>query len=207
MRNSIFLIMLLFLYGLIGFHFVYASEWEYEDLDGFEWAEEAIYYFKNQNGMLTEPVTKFEPDHSVTRSEFAFQLARYFKDSSSYYCDFKDVSPEEWYYKEIGIAQKYQIVQGNGEGYFYPEKELSRQDAAVMLVNLLKAKGIQLPDGNNTIAYDDIDLIDSYAVESINILRKLKIMGGEGNKFEPNKTINRAEACVMLYQTLNCFPL
>lgn len=204
MKKIVYMIVLVCVFNLfLVFSSVSSYEHKFEDLDGFEWAEEAIYYFVDNNRTLTgPPPTKYFPDQSITRAEIVSMMVRLVsKPQSHQECDFKDVSSQEWYYDFIAQAQQMNIIHGDDEGYFHPDEKLSRQDAAVMLTNYLKLEGIQAPD-NASAEYDDADLIASYALDSVGKLQELNIMVGYANCFEPTQPMNRAEACVAAYQAV-----
>lgn len=203
MKKIVYMIVLVCVFNLfLVFSSVSSYEHKFEDLDGFEWAEEAIFYIMDREPSPSTSPVEFLPSQSITRAEIVTVMVRLVsKPQSHQECDFKDVSSQEWYYDFIAQAQQMNIIHGDDEGYFHPDEKLSRQDAAVMLTNYLKLEGIQAPD-NASAEYDDADLIASYALDSVGKLQELNIMVGYANCFEPTQPMNRAEACVAAYQAL-----
>lgn len=203
MKKIVYMIVLVCVFNLfLVFSSVSSYEHKFEDLDGFEWAEEAIFYIMDREPSPSTSPVEFLPSQSITRAEIVTVMVRLVsKPQSHQECDFKDVSSQEWYYDFIAQAQQMNLIYGDDEGYFHPDDKLSRQDAAVMLTNYLKLEGIQAPD-NASAEYDDAGLIASYALDSVGKLQELNIMVGYANCFEPTQPMNRAEACVAAYQAL-----
>ncbi len=50
----------------------------------------------------------------------------------------KDIDPKSWEYEQIAIALKAGYISGYEDGTMRPGNRISRQEAAVMLANLLK---------------------------------------------------------------------
>jgi diketogulonate reductase-like aldo/keto reductase/flavodoxin len=76
------------------------------------------------------------------------------------------------------------IVQGVGNGAFNPEGEIARQEAAVILANLMSALGKPLPESEPSFA--DRALIDSWALAAVGQMQSSGIMAGTGsNNFSP----------------------
>lgn len=97
------------------------------------------------------------------------------------------------------------IVNGVGDGRFLPHAAIIRQDAAAMLMRTAKLAGLSpklIP-----AEYADRSAIASWAVESVNYVTTLGIMGGVGhNKFEPRGTYTREQAIATIkriYEMVN----
>lgn len=88
------------------------------------------------------PGGRFAPEQPVTRAEFAAMLARMLRlklpEAPSAVPAFRDCSPEDtWAWAYIEALAKTGATRGVGEGYFAPERVLTREESAVILARLL----------------------------------------------------------------------
>ncbi|MBE5040076.1 S-layer homology domain-containing protein [Ructibacterium gallinarum] len=176
----------------------------FNDLKGFEWAEDSIcrlYELKIINGVADK---KFAPSEEVTRAQFVkmliLALDKDFRDDMQ--CDFEDVLPGSWEYPYIAAACQMGVVNGVSEKCFAPNAILTRQDAAVMLHRFLRYFHIEIPDGDSVVFSDELE-ISEYAAEAVKEIAKKGIMNGVGNnKFAPLESCNRAMAAKIVYAVL-----
>jgi len=97
------------------------------------------------------------------------------------------------------------VVTGVGEGNFNPNGQLTREQAAVMLVRLADAIGMPLPPAQPTFA--DNSAISSWAVDAVGAIQSAGIMGGVGdNQFAPQGDYTREQSIITvlrLFEILN----
>ena len=82
--------------------------------------------------------TGFEPQRSVTRAEFVQMLvkAMHLTSSEQEKAQFNDVTGGDWFAPAVNTAVSRGLVSGYPDGYYYPFKELTRQEAAVIMARL-----------------------------------------------------------------------
>lgn len=111
------------------------------------------------------------------------------------------------YEKEILKAYQVGIINGYGNGIFKPNENITREEVAVLVVRLLKR--IDSEDKTTItsgVNYSDINLISSWAQESVNYCYANKILKGVGkdNKgldvINPRGTATREESILLLYR-------
>lgn len=128
------------LYGFLIFLFVFSGAYgnsnsDYEN----HWAKYAIDNWVNNN-IIKLNDENFRPNDLITRGEFvnfvnsAFALKR-ISDSS-----YTDVSKDYRYYKDTLIAKKLGYSKGYQDGSFRPDQNITRQEAAVILCNVISLK-------------------------------------------------------------------
>ena len=84
----------------------YDNKVKYIDLEGFEWAEQAIYHLA-EYGLINDADGRVYPESYISRAEFtkliigAFGLYDYTAE-----CDFEDVDKKSEYYPYIATAYK-----------------------------------------------------------------------------------------------------
>ncbi len=110
---------------------------------------------------------------------------------------FSDLQPDYGWAKEaITSLYSRQIVSGVGPNSFMPAAPIKRGDFTLMLV---KAFNLQADPVEN---FEDVDL-NSYYYNAIAIVKALGIAHGSNNQFDPEASISRQDAMVLLVGTLN----
>ena len=89
------------------------------------------------------------------------------------------------------------VVSGVGDNKFAPDETITREQAALILSNLMKAMGNPL-DASVPV-FDDNDSISSWAVSAVGDVQGSGIMSGVGNNmFSPNTNYTREQSIVTL---------
>ena len=90
------------------------------------------------------------------------------------------------------------ITSGTGTGYFTPDGQISREQAATMLTKVCKVLGMNV-DNPPAFGFADIGDASSWAVSSINFCAANGIMSGTGNNmFQPKATYTRSRVLLRL---------
>ena len=101
----------------------------------------------------------------------------------------------------VSIAYALGIVNGTGNGLFKPNAEISRAEAAAMLMRMARLFGTY--DGLPYI-YDDAESIPTWARESVYAAWDCGLMRGDGmNCFNPAQNLTRKEAIVTAVRLYN----
>ena len=126
-------------------------------------------------------------------------LARKYLNESADGEVFRDVRISDWYYDYVMRAYNAGIVTGMDDNSFMPDREITRQDMAVMLYRLAKLLG-KASDAELS-SFADFDTISDYAKEGVSFLKQRGIVSGdETGSFKPNDSATRAEAAQMIYK-------
>lgn len=175
----------------------------FNDIDGVQWASEAILALADKGIISGKAENVFAPDDPVTREEFAKMLIGAMGLSDEEYGDniFSDVSSDAWYAPFVNIANKYGIVTGRDDGTLGVGDNITRQDMAVMLYRALQSRGVNVDAAD--MIFDDGEDISDYAKDAVSALCNLGAINGVGdNKFEPLGTATRAQAAKVIYSVL-----
>lgn len=147
----------------------------------------------------------FGPKRSITRAEFAALLVRGLglRDPGGD-TGFSDVSAAAWYAADVRTAAHYGLVQGNGDGTFRPQADITREQIAVMAAQALKlANAAALADAQPRTAFGDAADIHGWAAAAVDAASALGIVKGlPDGGFAPRAAATRAEAAVMLARVL-----
>lgn len=107
---------------------------------------------------------------------------------------FKDLDQASpWAQVLIQEAHQKLLVNGDREGYFHPLQQVTRQEAAVALANVM---GLEL-SSNVSSSYSDV-ASDSWSVSAIEAVKKVGWMQGSQGTFRPKDVITREELATIL---------
>jgi N-acetylmuramoyl-L-alanine amidase len=135
----------------------------------------------------------FKPNNAITRAEFIKLLYTIFGNDNSSDVSFADVSGREWYYSYIKWGVANGLVNGYADNTFRADKEITREEAAVILNRCVKLSAT----GNGT-EFKDTASIAAWAKDSVAKISEAGIIQGDSNGyFNPKKTLTRAEAAVI----------
>ena len=174
---------------------------KFNDTSG-HWAKNSIDYVVEKGYFVGLSETEFGPNKSITRGQFVTVLGRMLNINISDYNtqNFKDVKASTYYSPYITWANKVGIVSGIGEGKFAPDKELTREEMAVMMTKFLKVSGKNLNAKGNENGFKDEKNIATWAKESVKEMARLGVVSGmEDGKFEPKSAFTRAQVAQVLY--------
>ena len=169
------------------------------DIEG-HWAERQIAGWMERGYVKGYEDGSFRPDRPVTRAEFAALVNRAFGFSLAGDVPFSDVPKTHWAYRDIAIAVRAGYVSGYGDGNFGPEKEITRQEAAVIAARLINsARNVA-----GQSAFSDRGEISGWALQAVDLAAGLGVLTGypEDQTFRPLRSVTRAEAVAMLDRAL-----
>jgi len=147
-------------------------------------------------------VSKSPNVFEITKAEFIAKIADYFgwphrddyNDIWKYQVPakkFNDVATEDKYGRQIEAAYEEGVISANANGNFYPESGITREDAAVILVNAFRIPESATPTGyldDATISEEDRGSV--YALVELGCMRGLKEFQG---LFVPKALIKKIE--------------
>ena len=174
------------------------SAFAFEDAKG-HWAEQYALYL-NQAGIFNgDDLGNANLANNIRRSEFIALLVR------GVYSDqvvpegadvFNDVTKDKWYYDVVSFAKNNGIVSGGGDGNFYPDKLITREEIVLMLY-----RSLQPTDGESS--FTDVPKDYRYYKEISALVNTGIVNGYEDNTFKPKANATRGEATAMLCRVIN----
>lgn len=105
---------------------------------------------------------------------------------------YKDVSNNHWAYGYIKTLTDKKVVSGSGDGYFYPENSVTREEFLKMI---LSAANIQV--SNEAVSFADVDGSAWYAPYVSTAYRMGIVKGIDENRFGIGENIQRQDMAVM----------
>jgi N-acetylmuramoyl-L-alanine amidase len=169
-----------------------------DDITG-HWAEDHMRALVERGVMVGTGPNQYSPDNNVTRAEFATLVSKALQlpPSEKSFPDLGQAFPglQDGVKKAAGAG----VVAGGTDGNFYPNKNMSRQEMAVMIDNAMKYKGKQ--STVSMLPFADKDAI-LYKDAVGRIAGASLISGYPDNTFGPYDTSSRAMAAVVLSRML-----
>ncbi len=200
MKKALILILVLLLYlGLTPVKSLAAEG--IKDING-HWAQAQIERWAD-DGLITGYTDgQFKPDEPITRAEFVSLVNRAYniekKDSRN---PFSDVKPPDWFFGEVLSGKAAGYIAGYPDGTFKPHNNISRQEAAVIIVKLLN---LAAEEEEGSMFFTDYPNVDQWAQGSIRLVIAHGIMSGfPDNTFKAKNNITRAETVAALNRSLS----
>ena len=180
---------------------VSATEVNFKDLDGFDWAKDAVDVLAKNGIVNGVSENNFAPANIVKREEFVKMIAGALKLTGiEADVEFDDVDKSAWYYSSVCALTREKIINGVSATMFGIGDNITREDMAVILCRVYDFKKLTL-EKQLTASFADEAAISDYALESVNKLAGLKIISGyEDGSFKPQSTLSRAEAAVVIHR-------
>lgn len=173
------------------------------DLNVIPWAAGSIEGLAARQMVQGKADGRFDPGGKVTRAEFIQMLMNGLEwTDERAVSTFRDAEPGKWYAQAVATAQQLGIVDGTGEGVFGADKNITRQDIAVMLYRTAQRAGlVGSAPSSQAAPFADQGQIKPYAQEAVAALKAAGMVNGLADgSFAPEAAATRAEAAVMVYR-------
>ena len=174
-----------------------AAKQQFQDIST-SYAKDAINHLVNEGIAAGTSETRFEPKKAVTRAEFATFAVRLLglKPVKNNISPYNDTRTTAWYYGNVAAMTNLSILEGKGQGTFQPNASITREEAAALLVRMLKQSSGST--GLLSTTYDDAYNISTWARPYVQKVYQLGLMRGSDGLFRPQDQVTREEAAVML---------
>jgi hypothetical protein len=170
----------------------YADAPVFSDVDASTEGGAAIYKMAEMGYVEGVGDGLFAPNDPLTRAQFVKMVNRVFQYTTPGENQFSDVSPDQWYYNDVLIAQQMGYIQGMGDGTFAPEDYVTREQVCVILHRMMNFAPLPFDQQVS-------DPISDWAVESVyRLLASHVVTLEENNTFRATEPITREETCVVL---------
>lgn len=145
----------------------------------------------------------FDPDGSITRSEFAAILVKGLDLTAKEGKAFADISQNDWYASVVDTASAYGIVSGGEDGNFRPLGTMSRQEAAAMIMNAAKLCGLDVT-AEQRILTQFTDRVDcaQWARPALAFCYERDILPQSDVRVRPTENATRGEVAQMFFHLL-----
>ncbi len=190
-----------------GIYVITAKKATFIDLTS-HWAKTAIDALAAKGIAMGKSSRAFLPDDQITRAEFTALLVRVLglnNSSSVSSSTFLDVPGAAWYTASIAIAEKKGLIKGKGSNLFLPDKPITREEAAVLIVRALDLTGLQTTQTDSTVlnSFIDNNNISDWARHALAYATQKNIVKGySDDRIIPQNFTTRAQAASMIMRML-----
>ncbi|MDN4492164.1 S-layer homology domain-containing protein [Ureibacillus aquaedulcis] len=170
-----------------------ASAAQLNDADSIpSWAKEAVQSLVDSGAVQGDNNNNFNPFNNLTRAQAAEILSKV-KDLQAVGTeDFSDVKAGDWFYNAV-LATSPEIFNGNEKGEFKPSNNLTRQEAAKVLVSAFGLTG-----STSLAAFPDASKAGKWAVKALETAVANDVINGKGSLLAPTDNITNAEFATMV---------
>ncbi|WCH48379.1 S-layer homology domain-containing protein [Lysinibacillus sp. OF-1] len=173
---------------------------DFDKVSGY--AKEAVQALVDSGVIQGDANGNFNPTSTITRAQAATIFANALELEAEGSVDFKDVKADAWYYDAIAATVEYGIFEGVSATEFAPNKQLTRSEAAKILVEAFELEG-EADLGQ----FADASTVKSWAKSYLEIaVANGVIKGSEANgktNLNPNAAITRQDFAVVFSRTLD----
>ncbi|HIV68150.1 MAG TPA: S-layer homology domain-containing protein [Candidatus Butyricicoccus stercorigallinarum] len=180
---------------------------QFTDIEG-HWAQQSIERAVELGLFSGATETEFQPDKTMTRAMLVVVLAKMSGQQmpETVTTRFSDVSAGAWYAQAVTWAVDNGIVSGTSSTTFSPNRAVTREQAAVILVAYSNAAGYVLPRTRACAGFSDDARCADYALDAVyTIYRSGLVDGMPGGKFAPASALTRAQGAVILCAYLDLY--
>ncbi|MGM9945702.1 MAG: S-layer homology domain-containing protein [Lysinibacillus sp.] len=162
-------------------------------------------------GIFDDQSNFFSPNTAMKRYDFAVSVGKAIdlrvelgdskKKKNATPTIFKDVKRTRANYEYLVAAYNKGVIKGVNAEKFDPEGNLTREQAAAIIVRALGLEG-KAPDPGYSTSYKDDSKISNYARDGVYVITQLGIMTGSEGNFKPHDTLTRAQAAAIIERFL-----
>ena len=166
---------------------------DFKDYDRTAWYAEAVSAAVDNGLLYGKSSTIIDPNGAMTRAEMAAIVNRSFgcyktADISQY----KDVSKDKWYYKDIALAAQMGTYNGRSSSSMAPDAPITRQEAMTVVARALELD-YDSYSKTDLSAFSDRDKISTWALPYVRAMVGADYIHGRGKILAPLDNITRAE--------------
>ena len=178
---------------------------EFTDIYGCEFSDEIKELAKK--GIITgKSESIFEPYSNMTRAEYATIIVRSFNLVGGENV-FSDVMQSDWFYPYVVSAYANGIINGVSKTEFAPQKNITREEAALMCTRAAKlfsaAANIKEKQIQNILSqFDDYKSVSPWAQEGMAFCYANGILKDDTMEIKPQQYVDRGEIAYMIFNLL-----
>lgn len=163
------------------------------------WYQDAVTYVY-EHGLFngTGDGSTFSPNAPMTRGMFVQVLSNktsnFDKSTWTGKSSFSDVSKDKWYAPAVEWAYRAELISGVGDGKFAPEKNVTREQMALIMYNYAKKTGNDTSFDSNILSqFPDSGSVSGWAKEAMQWAVTHKVINGSDGRLKPGSPAKRCE--------------
>ena len=178
---------------------------DFRDFDKSAWYAEAVSAAVDNGLLYGKSSTIIDPNGDMTRAEMAAIINRSFgcykaADISQY----KDVSKDKWYYKDVALAVQMGTYNGRSSSAMAPDAPISRQEAMTVVARALELD-YDSYSKTDLSTFSDRSEISNWALPYVRAMVGADYIHGRTKGLEPLDNITRAEFAQIFHNIIGSY--
>ena len=178
---------------------------DFKDFDRNAWYADAVSAAVDNGLLYGKSSTIIDPNGDMTRAEMAAIINRSFgcykaADISQY----KDVSKNKWYYKDIALAVQMGTYNGRSSSTMAPDAPISRQEAMTVVARAMELDYDSYSKTELT-QFSDAGKVSNWALPYVRAMVGADYIHGRGKVLAPLDNITRAEFAQIFYNIIGTY--
>ena len=178
---------------------------DFKDYDAKAWYAEAVSAAVDNGLLYGKSATVIDPNGDMTRAEMAAIINRSFgcyktADISQY----KDVSKDKWYYKDVAMAVQMGTYNGRSSSTMAPDSPITRQEAITVVARALELD-YDSYSKTDLSAFSDRSEISNWALPYVRAMVGADYIHGRTKGLEPLDNITRAEFAQIFHNIIGSY--
>ena len=178
---------------------------DFKDYDRTAWYAEAVSAAVDNGLLYGKSSTVIDPNGDMTRAEMAAIINRSFgcykaADISQY----KDVSKNKWYYKDIALAVQMGTYNGRSNSTMAPDAPISRQEAMTVVARAMELDYDSYSKTELT-QFSDAGKVSNWALPYVRAMVGADYIHGRGKILAPLDNITRAEFAQIFHNIIGSY--
>ena len=181
----------------------FRSTWDnpFRDVAPGAWYEEAVQYVYEAGLMQGTSASAFSPGRTTTRGQIVTILHRLEGSPRAGRAPFTDVAADSYCAEAVAWAERNAIVRGFGDGTFRPDRPITRQQLAAILLRYMEHRGADTAGRADLGRYPDSAAVADYAREAMAWAVSAGLIQGRSNgTLDPAGSATRAQTAVILHR-------
>ena len=178
---------------------------DFKDYDRTAWYAEAVSAAVDNGLLYGKSSTTLDPNGDMTRAEMAAIINRSFgcykaADISQY----KDVSKDKWYYKDVALAVQMGTYNGRSSSAMAPDSPITRQEAMTVVARALELDYDSYSKTDLSV-FSDRSEISNWAMPYVRAMVGADYIHGRGKVLAPLDNITRAEFAQIFHNIIGTY--
>ena len=178
---------------------------DFHDFDKSAWYAEAVSAAVDNGLLYGKSATVIDPNGDMTRAEMAAIINRSFGCyKSADVSQYKDVSKNKWYYKDVALAVQMGTYNGRSSSSMAPDSPISRQEAMTVVARALELD-YDSYSKTDLSAFSDRSEISNWALPYVRAMVGADYIHGRTKGLEPLDNITRAEFAQIFHNIIGTY--
>ena len=175
---------------------------DFSDFNANAWYAEAVSAAVENGLLIGKSARILDPNGNLTRAEMAAVINRSFGTyKTTEISQYKDVSKNAWYYKDVQMAVWMGTYEGTSKTTMAPEKSITRQEIMTVVARALHLDLDRYED-TDLSQFPDAKQVSDWALPYVKAMVGAGYIQGRNTGLAPQDSITRAEFAQVFYNII-----